>query len=87
LTPKKPKDSSLIIRVTLELAHDIFSESGDLPSTSFPALMILAEAIGKALPLPDEDAKKRPTPTIITKTREPKPAHNRTPFEFALLTR
>lgn len=86
LTPKKTKDSGLIISVPFELARDIFSESGDLPSTSFPAIMILADTIGKALPPTQEDAKKRPTPTIISKTRKPKSAHNKKPLENYVLT-
>jgi hypothetical protein len=87
LTPKKPKDSGLVISVPLELARDIFSESGDLQSERFPAIMILADTIGKALPPTHEDTKKRPKPTVITKTRKPKSTHHRKPFELPMLTR
>jgi len=87
LTPKKPKDKSLIISVPLELARDIFSESGDLQSEKFPATMILADTIGKALPPSHEDAKKRPKPTIIIKTRRSTAAHHRKPFELPFITR
>ena len=87
MTPKKPRDSGLIISVPLELARDIFSESGDLSSAKFPAIMILADTIGKALPPTHEDTKKRPKPTVITKTRKPKATHHRKPFELPMLTR
>jgi hypothetical protein len=77
----------LIISVPLELARDIFRESGDLPSAKFPAIMILADTVGRALPFTHEDTKKRPKPTIITRTRKPKSTHHRKPFELPLLTR
>jgi hypothetical protein len=87
LTPKRPKNSGLVINVPLDLARDIFSESGDLQSAKFPAIMILADTIGKALPPMHKDTKKRPKPTVITKTRKPKSTHHRKPFEIPLLTR
>jgi hypothetical protein len=74
------------ISVPLDLAREIFSESGDLPSARFPAIIILAETIGKALPAPHEDRKKRTKPTIITRTRKPKTSY-RKPFELPILTR
>jgi hypothetical protein len=87
LSPKKPKDVGLIISVPLELARDIFAESGDLQSEKFPAIMILADTIGKALPPTHENTKKRPKPTVITKTRKSRATQNRKPFELPLLTR
>jgi hypothetical protein len=70
LKPKKPRDSGLIINVPLELARDIFSESGDLPAAKFPATMILADTIGKALSSGREENTKRPKPTILSKTKK-----------------
>jgi hypothetical protein len=87
LTPKKFKEAGLIISVPLELAREIFVESGDLPSTKFPAIMILADTIGKALPQTPEDAKKRSMPIIIAKTRKAKSAHDRKPLENYMLTK
>jgi hypothetical protein len=87
LTPKRPKDSGLVISVPLELARDIFSESGDLQCEKFPAIMILADTIGKALPPTSENTKKRPRPTVITRTKKPKAARHRKPFELPLLIR
>jgi hypothetical protein len=87
LTPKKPKDAGLFISVPFELARDIFSESGDLRSEKFPAIMILADTIGKALPPTHEDTKKRPKPTVITKTRKSRAVHHRKPFELPFITR
>jgi hypothetical protein len=85
VTPKKPKNSSLIINVPLELARDIFNESGDLPTARFPAIMILADTMGKALNKDREETKKRPKPTIISGARKTT-AHRKT-FEYPLLTR
>jgi hypothetical protein len=84
LTPKKTKDRSLIINVPLELARDIFSESGDLQTAKFPAIMILADTIGKALSKGHEETKKRPKPTIISRAR--KTTTHRKSFEYPLLT-
>jgi hypothetical protein len=85
VTPKKPKNSSLIINVPLELARDIFNESGDLPTARFPAIMILADTMGKALNKGHEETKKRPKPTIISRAR--KTTTHRKTFEYPLLTR
>jgi len=85
VTPKKPKNSSLIINVPLELARDIFNESGDLPTARFPAIMVLADTMGKALNKDREETKKRPKPTIISRARKTAP-HRKT-LEYPLLTR
>jgi hypothetical protein len=85
VTPKKPKNSSLIINVPLELARDIFNESGDLPTARFPAIMVLADTMGKALNKDREETKKRPKPTIISRTR--KTTTHRKTLEYPLLTR
>lgn len=85
MTPKKQKNSSLIINVPLELARDIFTESGDLPTAKFPAIMILAGTIGKALSKSHEETKRRPKPTIISGAR--KTTTHRKTFEYPMLTR
>jgi hypothetical protein len=76
----------LTVSIPLDLAREIFSESGNLPTARFPATIILAETIGKALPTSHEDTKKRSKPTIITRTRKPRTAH-RKPFDLPILTR
>jgi len=85
LTPKKPRNSGLIINVPLELARDIFNESGDLPTTKFPAIIVLADTIGKALSKGHEETKKRARPTIISRAR--KTTIHRKTFEYPLLNR
>lgn len=85
LTQKKPRDSGLLISVPLDLARDIFSESGDLSPAEFPAIMVLADTIGKALPAIHEDTKKRPKPIVLAKTKKVKAKH-RKPFDLPLLT-
>lgn len=86
MTARKIRDSSLTVSIPLDLAREIFSESGDLPSVRFPATIILAETIGEALPTSHEDSKKRSKPTIITRTRKPKTTQ-RKPFDLPILTR
>ncbi len=87
LTPRKSKDTSLVVSVPLELARDIFAESGDLQSDRFPAIMIFAETIGKALPPIREDTKETPKPAVLAKTRKPRQVHDRKPFEIPFITR
>ena len=88
MKPKKSKDSGLIINVPLELARDIFSESGDLPSAKFPAIMILADTIGKALSKGHEESTKRPKPTILSKSKKTSTStHRKRLYEYPLLTR
>ena len=41
---RKPKESSVLIRIPAELARDIFRESGDLQFSKFPATMTLVES-------------------------------------------
>lgn len=84
MTPKKPKNKGLIINVPLELAREIFNESGDLPTARFPAIIILADTIGKALSKGHEETKKRPKPTIISRAR--KTTTHRKAFDYPLLT-
>lgn len=83
---KKRKDPGMVINVPLELAREIFSESGDLQSARFPAIMILADAIGKALPASHGESVKRPKPTILSKSRKPKTSFKR-PENYPFLTR
>ena len=84
MNKRKRKDTGLIINVPIELAREIFSESGDLPVAKFPAIIALSESIGKALRLSREE-KQQPKPTIMFRTRKPTVTHKK--IEYPLFTR
>jgi hypothetical protein len=65
LNTRRPKDPGLIIHVPLELARDIFRESGDLQFVKFPATMTLADTIGKDLSTRHKESTRQPKPTIL----------------------
>jgi hypothetical protein len=46
---RKPKVAEIVVRIPVELAIDLFNESGDLPSADFPAVMKLVESIAEVL--------------------------------------
>jgi hypothetical protein len=54
----------------MELARDIFRESGDLPFAMFPATMTLANTIGKALSGSHKESAKQLKPTILHRSRK-----------------
>lgn len=54
-----------MINVPLELAREIYLESGDLPFAKFPAIMSLADSVGKALNMSAEESVIQPKPTIL----------------------
>jgi hypothetical protein len=54
----------------MELARDIFRESGDLPFAMFPATMTLANTIGKALNASHKESAKQLKPTILRRNRK-----------------
>jgi len=83
---RKVREQSLVVRIPLALARDFFSESGDLPSDRFPTIMILAEAVGRSLPVVREDSRKRPKPVVLKETRKTK-SMRRNPLELPLLMR
>ncbi len=83
---RKPKESSVLIRIPAELARDIFRESGDLQFSKFPATMTLVESIGKALNFGREERKKQLKPVVFFGTRKPVVTHKRT-HEYPLFTR
>jgi hypothetical protein len=86
LNARKSKDPSLIIRVPIELARDIYRESGDLQFAMFPATMTLIETIGKALGASKKETTKQLKPTILRRGRKATVPHEdlRTP---TILTR
>ena len=83
MNSRKRKDSGLIINVPIELAREIFSESGDLPVARFPAIIALSESIGKALKLSREE-KEQSKPVVMFRTR--KSATTRKKIEYPLFT-
>lgn len=83
MNARKHKDSGLIINLPIELAREIFSESGDLPVAKFPAIIALSESIGKALRLSREE-KQQPKPVVMFRTRKPAATHKK--IEYPLFT-
>jgi len=70
LTARKSKDQSLIIRVPVELARDIYRESGDLQFAMFPATMTLIDTLGKALGASKKESVKQLKPIILRRDRK-----------------
>ena len=60
----------MIIRVPIELARDIYRESGDLEFAVFPATMTLVDTIGKALGAGKKETAKPLRPTILRRNRK-----------------
>ena len=70
MTARKSKDQSLIIRVPVELARDIYRESGDLQFAMFPATMTLIDTLGKALGASKKESVKQLKPIILRRDRK-----------------
>ena len=75
LKAHKAKDRSLILRVPIELARDIYRESGDLQFAMFPATMTLIDTIGKALRADKTEIIKQLKPTILRRDRKTTVSH------------
>jgi hypothetical protein len=86
LNAKKPKNPRLIINIPVELAREIFRESGDLGVGEFPALLILADSIGEAMSAGHYETAIPQKPTILRKSRKTTVSH-RGPRKHILLTR
>lgn len=86
MNARKPKDHGLIIRVPIELARDIYRESGDLQFAMFPATMTLIDTIGKALGASKKENTRQLKPTLLRRDRKTTVSHEdlRTP---TILTR
>jgi hypothetical protein len=56
--------------VPVELARDMYRESGDLQFAMFPATMTMMEAIGKALGVGKKKTTKQLKPTILRRDRK-----------------
>jgi hypothetical protein len=86
LKAHKSRDQSLIVRVPVELARDIYRESGDLQFAMFPATMTLVDTLGKALGASRKETAKQLRPTILRRDRKTTFSHEdlRTP---TILTR
>ena len=74
---KETKDLGIMMNVLLELAREIFRESGDLPFAKFPAMMTLADSIGKAMDIDHDESVARPKPTISHKRSQNYPLSTR----------
>ena len=46
---RKPSVTEIVVHIPIELAIDLFRESGDLSSSDFPAIMKLVESISEVL--------------------------------------
>jgi len=76
LNAKKPKKNpGLVIHVPMELAWDIYRESGDLQFAVFPATMTLIDTIGKALSASCRENKKQLKPTILRRSGSARISH------------
>ena len=73
MNTKKHKEVGLIINVPGELAREIYRESGDLPFVKFPAMITLADSIGKALNICHEEKVALPKATVLYRKRKPTP--------------
>jgi len=49
MSQKKPKVLGLVIHLPIDLAIEIFRESGDLPISEFPAILKFADSIAEIL--------------------------------------
>jgi hypothetical protein len=56
--------------VPIELARDIYRESGDLEFAMFPATMTLIETIGKALGASSREIMKPLKPTVLRRGKK-----------------
>ena len=56
---RKPKVAEIVVRIPVELAIDLFNESGDLPSADFPAIMKLVESISEVLDIVQAEKASR----------------------------
>ncbi len=75
-----------MINVPVELALEIYRESGDLPFIKFPAITTLADSIGKALNIGHEEKVTPPKATVLYRKRKPTISH-REVQNYPLLTR
>jgi len=77
----------LIINVPVDLAREIFRESGDLQFARFPATMALVDSIGKALNIGHDESVAHLKPRVLGRTRKTKVSQKRLLNNYPLLTR
>jgi hypothetical protein len=58
------------VQLPIELAREIFRESGDIAISEFPATLEFAESLAKALNLEQEDEAGRTELTLTVQNRE-----------------
>jgi hypothetical protein len=57
------------VQLPIDLAREIFRESGNLPISEFPATLEFAESLAEVLNLQEEDATYN-EPTLMVENRE-----------------
>jgi hypothetical protein len=79
MAPKNPRTIALVIQLPIELAEDIFRESGNLAISEFPATIEFAESLAEVLNFEHKEDTRYPEPTMMVKNREsiPVPARRK----------
>lgn len=60
----------VVIHLPVDLAIEIFRESGDLPVSEFPAILKFADSIAEILDMGQNENNIHTEPTFMTKSTE-----------------
>ena len=70
MSQEKPKVLGLVVHLPIDLAIEIFRESGDLPISEFPAILKFADSIAEVLDMEQNENSAYAGPTFMSKTDE-----------------
>jgi len=70
MSQEKPKVLGLVIHLPIDLAIEVFRESGDLPISEFPAILKFADSIAEILDMEQHKNSAYAEPTFMPKSDE-----------------
>lgn len=70
MTPKNPRTIALVIQLPIELAKEIFRESGNLAISEFPATLQFAESLAEVINLEQEKETACTELTFMVENKE-----------------
>jgi len=81
MTQREPKVAGIIIHLPIDLAIEIFRESGDLSISEFPAIVKFADYVAETLNMEQDEMGTYAEPIVMSENEEKIPASTKRDFD------